>query len=92
MGDADPSPTPDEQVLLFASNRPVLPSGPAAPNVWYATRPGSTGTFDAPLPVPDINTDMPEGDPHLSTDGCRIYFARDVGTTSFDIYVATAVP
>jgi hypothetical protein len=92
MGDADPSPTPDEQVLLFASNRPILPSGPAAPNVWYATRPGSTGAFDAPLPVPDINTDMPEGDPHLSADGCRIYFARNVGTTDYDIFVATALP
>jgi hypothetical protein len=91
VGDADPSPTPDEQVFLFSSNR-VVPSGPAASNVWYATRPGSTGTFDAPLPVPDINTDLPEGDPHLSTDGCRIYFARNVAATDYDIFVATALP
>lgn len=91
VGDADPSPTPDERILLFASNRDPGPSGPNAPNVYYATRATSTGTFDAPLLVPDINDDNGEGDPHLSSDGCRIYFAR-TGANDFDIYVATALP
>jgi hypothetical protein len=90
-GDADPSPTPDEQILLFASNRPGVVSDPMPPNVYYATRASSTGAFDPPMIVPDINSDMPEGDPHLSTDGCRIYFARDIGT-NFEIFVATALP
>jgi hypothetical protein len=92
MGDADPSPTPDEQILLFASNRSGGMADPAPPNVYYATRAGSTGTFDPPLIVPDINTNMPEGDPHLSTDGCRIYFARDLGSDNFEIFVAAALP
>jgi Tol biopolymer transport system component len=91
-GEADPSPTSDERVLLFSSNRPGAAGDPDAPNVWYATRPGSTGTFDAPILVPDINTDAAEGDPHLSSDGCRIYFARQVSGASYDIFVATALP
>lgn len=91
-GDADPSPTPDERVLLFSSNQTGVSGDPAPPNVWYATRASSTGTFDPPKLVPDINTDMPEGDPHLSADGCRIYFARDIGSGDFDIFVATAMP
>jgi hypothetical protein len=92
MGDADPSPTPDERILLFASNKPGLAGDPAPPNVWYATRAGATGPFDPPKLVPDINTDMPEGDPHLSADGCRIYFARDLGSDNYEIHVATAMP
>ncbi len=92
MGEADPSPTPDERILLFSSNRPGISGDPAAPNVWYATRAASTGTFDPPKLVPDINTDMPEGDPHLSADGCSIYFARDLGSGDWDIFVAAALP
>ncbi len=92
MGDADPSPTPDERILLFSSNRSVLASDPLPPNVWYATRAAATGTFDPPVLVPDINSDLAEGDPHLSTDGCRIYFARNETTNDFEIYVAIALP
>jgi Tol biopolymer transport system component len=91
-GDADPSPTPDERILLFSSNRASPATSPAAPNVWYATRASATGTFSAPLLVPDINTDAPEGDPHLSADGCTIYFARDLGSYNYDIFAATALP
>ena len=85
-GDADPSPTPDERILVFSSNR----TGVGLGDVWYATRATSTGTFSAPKLVPDINTTVYEGDPHLSSDGCRIYFARSPGTNDWDIYQATA--
>jgi Tol biopolymer transport system component len=88
-GDGDPSPSPDERVILFTSNRYV--TGLGTSNIFYATRATATGTFDAPLPVPDVNTDTYEGDPHLSSDGCRIYFARYAGTgIDWDLYVATA--
>lgn len=90
-GDAHSSPTPDVWTLLFSSNHDPGIAGPDAPNVYYAIRASSTGTFEAPLLVPDINTDDGEGDPHLSTDGCRIYIAR-TGPNDFDIYVATALP
>ena len=84
-GDADPSPTPDERIILFASNR----SGSG--DVYYATRVSATGAFGTPRMVPTVNTSMPEGDPHLSTDGCRIYFARNLGNDDWDIYVAGAL-
>jgi len=85
-GDADPSPTPDERIIVFASNR----TGVGLADVWYATRATATGTFSAPRIVPDVNTGGYEGDPHLSADGCRIYFARSPGTNDWDIYVAAA--
>ncbi|HSD88071.1 MAG TPA: hypothetical protein VLB44_11175 [Kofleriaceae bacterium] len=87
-GDADPSPTPDERIIVFSSNRTL--AGALNGNMWYATRASASATFDTPQPVPDLNTDASEGDPHLSTDGCRIYFARNGGATDWDIYVATA--
>lgn len=89
-GDADPSPTPDQRILLFSSNR--ISGGPLLGNVWYATRETVDDSFGSPQLVPDINTDLPEGDPHLSTDGCRIYFARNLGSGNWDIFVATALP
>lgn len=86
-GDADPSPTPDERILVYASNRTT--DGAAAGNLWYAVRGDATSTFDPPRAVPDVNTDSAEGDPHLSADGCRLYFARYTGIgVDWDLYVA----
>ena len=84
-GDADPSPTPDERILVFASSR----SG--AGDLWYATRVSAAAELGAPLAVPGVNTAAPEGDPHLSSDGCRLYFARNLGGDNWDLYVASAV-
>jgi hypothetical protein len=83
-GDADPSPTPDERVLAFASNR----SGNG--DMYYATRAMSNIGFSAAALIPDVNTTGAEGDPHLSADGCRLYFARAVTGYQYDLYVATA--
>jgi Tol biopolymer transport system component len=83
-GDADPSPTPDEKIILFSSNR--TGSG----DIYYATRASTSVPFGAPHIVPTINTTDAEGDPHLSSDGCRIYFARNLGNDNWDIYVAAA--
>ena len=90
-GDADPSPTPDQRILAFASNRPAVSTGNG--DVYYATRTSTAAAFGAPLIVPDINTTSPEGDPHISADGCRIYFARRVDAgDNWDIFVASAQP
>jgi hypothetical protein len=83
-GDADPSPTPDERILAFASNR----SGNG--DLYYATRATSNGTFGLPAAIPDVNTNAPEGDPHLSSDGCRLYFARAGAGYQYDLYLSTA--
>jgi Tol biopolymer transport system component len=85
-GDGDPSPTPDERILAFSSNR----SGSG--DMYYATRATATADFGAPQIIPDVNTSGPEGDPHVSTDGCRLYFARALVSFQYDLYMATARP
>ncbi|HUS27483.1 MAG TPA: hypothetical protein VMZ53_03210 [Kofleriaceae bacterium] len=89
-GDADPSPTPDELIIVFSSGRTLL--GAANGNIWYSTRATKTAAwaFATAVPSPVINTDAAEGDPHLSTDGCRLYFGRDsAANDNWEIYVAT---
>ncbi len=87
-GDADPTLSDDERVIVFASHRPD--PAHAAGNLWFATRASAAGTFSAPIAVPDLDTDLDEGDPHLSVDGCRLYFARYVQGTDWDLFVAHA--
>jgi len=85
-GDADPALSLDERVIVFSSQRGG--SGAGA-NVWFAVRDMITGgVFSTPVPVPDINGDGNDGDPHLSADGCTLYFASDRGG-DYDVYVAT---
>lgn len=86
-GDGDPTLSVDERVIVFYSNRATSVTGG---NIWYAVRTSLTEPFGTPVLVPDINTSFNDGDPHLSTDGCRLYFGRDGGGTDWDIYVAMA--
>jgi hypothetical protein len=86
-GDSDPSPTADERILVWSSFRAATPAGR---NIWYATRSSPTAIFGTPHIVPDINTDLEDGDPHVSADGCQIYFARDIGGGDWELFVATA--
>jgi hypothetical protein len=72
----DPALFANDRVIVFASNRTATPQ---EDNIWYATRPNTTASFGAPILLPGVNTDFDDGDPHVSTDGCRIYFARNVG-------------
>jgi len=85
-GDGDPALSTDEKLIVFSSNRPG--SGFAGGNLWFASRAAANGLFSLPMPVPDLNTDASDGDPHISSDGCRLYFGRSSSTTDWDIYVA----
>jgi len=53
--------------------------------LWYATRADPTGAFGTPQVVP--NVDNGDDGPHLSSDGCRLYFTSQRGGSA-DIYVA----
>jgi Tol biopolymer transport system component len=77
--DNDPTLTADERLIVFASNR----NGNR--NLWYALRDDPTQPFAAPILVPQINTNTDDG-PHLSHDGCRLYFTSDRDTDS-DVWV-----
>lgn len=85
--DGDPSVTPDERILLFYSGRTA---GLGGGNIWYATRADAMTAFGTQRIVPDVNSDFNDGDPHLSSDGCRIYFGRDGGIAGWELYMATA--
>jgi Tol biopolymer transport system component len=92
-GDGDPTLSPDQLIILFSSQRPP-PNAAVTPlgvNLWYAVRPQPDVAFGAPAPVPGVNSDGNDGDPHLSADGCRLYFSSDRAGT-YDLYVATVQP
>ncbi|MGE5181314.1 MAG: hypothetical protein ACM31C_04605 [Acidobacteriota bacterium] len=86
-GDSDPTVSPDETVIVFSSQRGG--AGYGGGNLWYAARAAPGEPFGAPQPVPDVNGARDEGDGHLTSDGCTLYFASDAGT-SWDIYTAAA--
>jgi Tol biopolymer transport system component len=90
-GDADPAVSLDERIIVYSSKRGGSLAGG---NLWYATRLSPSQPFGAPKVIPDLNTDADDGDPWLSDDGCRLYFASDRagGTTGWEIYLATADP
>ena len=86
-GTADPTVSDDERVIVFSSSR----TGTGAGDLWYATRSSAAATWSTPLQVPSLNTLANEGDPHLSSDGCRLYFDSDRNVTqSWDLFVANA--
>lgn len=87
-GDADPVLSPDGLVIVFSSNR--TGSGFAGSNLWYATRGSTSAQFGAAQPVPTVNGNGNEGDPVLSRDGCRLYFAVDAGIASYELVMASA--
>jgi len=72
--DADPALSLDERVLVFSSLRPAG-AGLGATNLWYATRPSATADFALPKLIPNVNSDLSDGDPMLSADGCELYLA-----------------
>jgi Tol biopolymer transport system component len=90
MGDADPSVSPDELVIVFASRR-TTGGGDGNGDVWYARRPTRAAAFGAPVRVPAVNSANGDGDPALSADGCRLYFASD-RTGDWELFVAAVTP
>lgn len=88
-GDADPAVSNDERVLVFSSNRDG--AGRGGGNLWYAARAATGDPFGEPRAVPTVNSDANDGDPVLSADGCRLYFASDRGATDYALYVAPVI-
>jgi Tol biopolymer transport system component len=87
-GDADPTLTGDERVIIFTSNRNAANQS----DLFYATRSERDRPFGAPLPLA-INSTFQDGDAHLSPDGCTLYFASTrEGSGDYDLYVTSEVP
>lgn len=88
VGDADPTLSADERVIVWASRRT---GGVGNVDLYYASRAGNTGAFPNAKLVPTVNTTFDDSDPALSADGCRLYFAS-FRTNDWELYVASVVP
>lgn len=87
-GEADPTVFANERVIVFTSARTA--THPLT-NLWYATRNNADDPFGAPLEVPGVNTDYSDGDPHVSADGCTLYFGRNIGGgVDWELFSASA--
>jgi hypothetical protein len=86
-GDADPALSPDERVLVFSSLRSAG-TGLGSTNLWYSTRPSATADFAPPTLIPSVNSDLEDGDPMLSADGCELYFASRRAGDKFHLFRA----
>ena len=84
----DPMLFASERVIVFASDRTADDNGD---NIWYATRASTSDAFGAPQLLAGVNSELDDGDPHVSADGCTIYFARDIGGgVDWELFVASA--
>jgi WD40-like Beta Propeller Repeat len=87
VSDADPSLSPDERVIVFSSTR-----GSGDGDLYYSKRTDKNATFAAPIRLQDVSSNSAnDGDPHLSPDGCRLYFASD-RSGNWELYVSTVTP
>ncbi len=86
-GDADPALSPDELLIIYSSRR----GGGSDGDLYFATRTDKDAAFGTPVRVPAINSNKDDGDPALSPDGCRLYFASDT-SGDWELYVASVTP
>jgi len=89
-GEADPMLFANDRVIVFASDRPAQGG---SGNLWYATRTNEDQPFGTPIELLGTSSSMDESDPHVSPDGCRIYFARNVGGgVDWQLFSASSPP
>lgn len=88
-GDADPTLSGDERVLIFTSNRG---GGQGGTDLWYATRAERDQPFGTPINL-SINTTDQDADAHLTPDGCHLYLAstRSAQGTDYDVFFTQLV-
>jgi hypothetical protein len=72
--------------LFFSSDRPG-DGVKGALDVWHARRSEPTGTFGAPVLVPEVSSAENDVPSWLSPDGCRLYLSRS--TLAPSLFVAT---
>lgn len=100
VDDGDASLSPDELVIVFMSRRSGgggsgsgSLEGDGVGDLWYATRATKNAPFGAPRHLASLNAPgVVDGDPSLSADGCRLYFASKRNGGNFELYVASMKP
>jgi hypothetical protein len=86
--DDDPSLTSDLRVLYFNSERA---GGKGEEDIWFSVRATPTGSWSAPQPASELNSERRETGIALSADGLTIWFSsdRNADDGSLDIFTAT---
>lgn len=87
-GEASPSITADELLIVFTSSRRTF-NGEPQNDLFYAWRESVQDRFSPPLLVPQVNTeDENESDAFITPDGCELYYVK-AAPQGGDIYRAT---
>jgi hypothetical protein len=85
--DDDPSLSADLRLLYFNSTRS---GGAGKEDIWFSRRSAADAAWDAPEPVPELNSDDRETGIALAADGLSILFSSDRpgGSGGLDVYRA----
>ncbi len=83
--ESGPTLTANELVIVFESTRL---GGGGGDDLFYATRHASSERFSDPVPLAQLNSTSIDGSPHVSADGCRVYFMSMRNGTR-DLFVAS---
>ena len=76
--------TADNQTIVFSSLRQQQPPGNR--DLWIASRISQDAQWSEPVRLPvEINTDSKEEQPHLSSDGLRLWFRGDGNSLMYSV-------
>ncbi len=81
----EPTVTPDELTILFASSRP---GGHGGLDIWMAKRASTTVPFSAPTNLSELNTTGDDIPSWISPDLCEIYLTQSTPLAGWDLFVA----
>lgn len=81
----EPTVTPDELTILFASSRA---GGQGGLDIWQATRASKSDAFSAPTAVSELNTTGDDIPSWISPDLCELYLTQSTMTNGWDLFVA----
>lgn len=79
--ESDPTLPAHELVLIYARGGDLAESGT---DLYVAVRASSSEPFDAPQKLPVVNSDLHDMSPHLSRDGCELFFIRGTMQDPYD--------
>jgi hypothetical protein len=89
-GETEPFMSPDESYLIFTSPFLSRPGGHGGYDLWICFK-KTNGSWTEPVNMgPNINTALDEYGPRVTQDGNYLFFTRDNGSTSMDIYWVSA--
>lgn len=77
----DPTLPAHELVVIYALQGDLAESGN---DLYFAVRASVSDPFGAPEKFPGVNSDMHDMSPHISSDGCELFFTRGTVRDPYD--------